>query len=150
MRGYWRILFNLLLHTDLTLEQRDFTETIRRSSEDLLTIINDILDFSKIEVDRLELEQQSFDLRDCIEDAPRLLVSMRQAIADGNAAGMRLAAHNLKSNSADFGALTLADLCRQLESLGRNGTLEGAAALLSQAELVFAQVRAALQAMRAG
>jgi CheY-like chemotaxis protein len=39
----------------------------------LLTIINDILDFSKIEAGKMELEQQPFDLCDCVESALDLL-----------------------------------------------------------------------------
>ena len=58
---------SLLSDTDLTAEQQEFTETIRQSSETLLTLINDILDFSKIEAGRLELEAQPFDLREAIE-----------------------------------------------------------------------------------
>ncbi|MDH3761169.1 MAG: response regulator [Gammaproteobacteria bacterium] len=58
---------SLLLDTQLTDEQQDCTETIRSSSETLLAIINDILDYSKIEVGKLELENQAFDLRSCIE-----------------------------------------------------------------------------------
>lgn len=63
----------LLLDTNLTNEQRDFVETIRVSGEQLLVIINDILDFSKIESEKLSLENQPFDLRDCIEDCLELL-----------------------------------------------------------------------------
>ena len=63
----------LLLDTDLDEEQREYVETIRTSGDQLLVIINDILDFSKIESEKLELENQPFDLRDCIEDSLDLL-----------------------------------------------------------------------------
>ncbi|HSH03413.1 MAG TPA: response regulator [Anaerolineae bacterium] len=59
----------LMLDTDLSEEQMDFANTIRQSSDALLHIINDILDFSKIEAQQLELEQQPFDVRDCLESA---------------------------------------------------------------------------------
>ncbi len=41
----------------------DYLETIRKSSDSLLTIINDILDFSKIEAGKMELEIIDFNLR---------------------------------------------------------------------------------------
>ncbi len=63
----------MLLDTSLTPEQLDCVETIRNSSNALLTIINDILDFSKIESGKLELEAQPFDLRLCVEEALDLL-----------------------------------------------------------------------------
>jgi len=65
----------LLLDTVLDQVQKDYVNTIRLSGEQLLVIINDILDFSKIESERLELENQPFDLRDCIEDSLDLLSS---------------------------------------------------------------------------
>ncbi len=64
---------NLLLDTTLNEEQRDFAATVRDSAESLLTIINDILDFSKIEAEKLELENQPFDLRECVESALDLI-----------------------------------------------------------------------------
>jgi PAS domain S-box-containing protein len=64
---------SLLLETELDPEQLDFTETIRNSGEALLTVINDILDFSKIEAGKMELEEQPFDLRDCLESSLDLL-----------------------------------------------------------------------------
>ncbi len=63
----------LLLGTSLTPEQREFAETIRSSGDCLLRLINDILDYSKIESGRLELENRSFNLRDCIEEAVDVL-----------------------------------------------------------------------------
>jgi signal transduction histidine kinase/CheY-like chemotaxis protein/transcriptional regulator with GAF, ATPase, and Fis domain len=59
----------LLLDTPLDAEQRDFVRTIREAGDALLTIINDILDFSKIEAGRMDLEEQPFDLRECVESA---------------------------------------------------------------------------------
>jgi PAS domain S-box-containing protein len=64
---------NLLHDTNLTIKQHDQVETIRLSSEALLTLINDILDFSKMEADRLEVEHLAFNLRTCVEDALGLL-----------------------------------------------------------------------------
>ena len=59
---------SLLMETTLTLEQRDFVNTIRTSGEALLTIINDILDFSKIESGKMELEHMPFELAVCVEE----------------------------------------------------------------------------------
>jgi len=69
---------SLLLETELTGHQREIVETVRTSGDTLLTLINDILDFSKIEAGRLELENQPFDLRLCMEDALDLLASKAQ------------------------------------------------------------------------
>lgn len=64
---------SLLLDTPLNEEQREFVETIRISGDSLLTIINEILDFSKIEAGKIELEDQRFELRSCVEEALELL-----------------------------------------------------------------------------
>lgn len=59
----------LLLDTDLTEDQKELAETIRKSGDALLNIINDILDFSKIESGKMSLESEPFVLRHCVEDA---------------------------------------------------------------------------------
>jgi signal transduction histidine kinase/DNA-binding response OmpR family regulator len=60
---------DLALETELTPEQREYLETVKMSSDSLLTVINDILDFSKIEAGRVDLENVDFDVRDCLESA---------------------------------------------------------------------------------
>ncbi len=60
---------SLLLETDLSAEQRDYVNTIRTSGDSLLSIINEILDFSKIESGKMELENQPFELAQCVEEA---------------------------------------------------------------------------------
>jgi PAS domain S-box-containing protein len=66
---------SLLLNTRIDDEQRDYAQTIRSSSEVLLTLINDILDYSKIEIGKLDIEMHPFDLRRCIEESLDLLAS---------------------------------------------------------------------------
>src|SRR5205085_6483250 len=65
----------LLLDTSLSSEQQEYAETVRASSDTLLTMINDILDFSKVEAGKLELERQPFDLRECVESALDLVAA---------------------------------------------------------------------------
>jgi PAS domain S-box-containing protein len=69
----------LLLDTELTAEQREYAETVRRSAESLLTIINDILDFSKIEAGKMELEVIDFDLHGVADEAAMLLAEQAHA-----------------------------------------------------------------------
>jgi len=64
---------DLLLKSPLPRQQRDHLNTIRKSSEILLTIINDILDFSKIEAGKLILDRIPFQLRDIIEEVMVML-----------------------------------------------------------------------------
>src|SRR6202167_5837946 len=64
---------DLALDTDLTAEQREYLETVKMSSDSLLTVINDILDFSKIEAGKIDLEAADFNLRDCLETTLKTL-----------------------------------------------------------------------------
>lgn len=77
-------------------------------------------------------------------DAPRLLKALRDALAEGNTDVVRLAAHTLKSSSANLGASGLAALCRDVEGRARRNNLEGVYDLLCQIESEYESVHAAL------
>jgi signal transduction histidine kinase/CheY-like chemotaxis protein len=64
---------DLILQSDLTDDQRDCLKVVRTSAHSLLALINDILDFSKIEAGKLEFEPVEFNIRDCVEEAARML-----------------------------------------------------------------------------
>jgi two-component system, sensor histidine kinase and response regulator len=74
-------MVNLLLDTPLSMQQREFAETIRASAESLLTVVNDVLDFSKIEAGKLTFETVEFNLRQTVEGA--LEVMAEQASRKG-------------------------------------------------------------------
>ena len=63
----------LLANTDLSPEQQNYVDVIRKSGDSLLEILNDILDFSKIEAGELSLDPVNFSLRSVIEDATDIM-----------------------------------------------------------------------------
>ncbi len=108
---------SLLLDSPLTAEQREYTETIRQSGDQLLTVINDILDFSKIESGKMDFEQMEFNVRECVEGtldlfAPRVAekgLDLLYEIADGvpgmvrgDSTRLRQVLANLLSNAIKF------------------------------------------------
>jgi two-component system, sensor histidine kinase and response regulator len=64
---------DLVLDTELALEQRENLDIVKASAEALLTVINDILDFSRIEAGKLELDPIDFNPRDAICDTASAL-----------------------------------------------------------------------------
>lgn len=54
-------MLGLLEQMQLTERQREYVDTIRKSSEQLLLVINDVLDVAKIEAGQLSLEPIPFD-----------------------------------------------------------------------------------------
>jgi CheY-like chemotaxis protein len=80
-----------------------------------------------------------------LADAPSLIESLRQAVRQGDAAALRLAAHTLKGNSNSLGAKRMGAVSLELEKMGRSGTIEEAESLLVELENEFERVRRALQ-----
>lgn len=64
---------DLMAESDLGMEERQYLETIRDSSNALLKIINDILDLSRLEAGKLAIIPVDFDLRLCVAGAVNLL-----------------------------------------------------------------------------
>ncbi len=83
-----------------------------------------------------------------LADAPALWADLRRSLSAGEAADFRRAAHGLKSNSANFGARTLAALFRELEDMGKAGALAGGEGRLPACEAEYARVVAALREKR--
>ncbi len=63
----------LVLETELSVEQRENLELVYSSAQSLLSIINDVLDISKIEAGKFELESLVFDVRKNLEQTLRTL-----------------------------------------------------------------------------
>ena len=66
-------LVELLLASSLSREQKEDLKVVQSAAYALLSVINDILDFSKIEAGKLELERSSFNLRDFLGEALKIL-----------------------------------------------------------------------------
>ncbi len=60
-------MVDLLSNTRLDDEQRDYVQTVKRSSETLLHILNDILDLSKIEAGKMALHELPLSLQELME-----------------------------------------------------------------------------------
>jgi CheY-like chemotaxis protein/HPt (histidine-containing phosphotransfer) domain-containing protein len=84
-------------------------------------------------------------IRAYLADAPARLAQMHAAADAGNAEGLRKAAHSMKSSSANVGAERLAGLCKDLETMGRNGTIDAVPHLLKGIATELNRVLAALR-----
>jgi HPt (histidine-containing phosphotransfer) domain-containing protein len=83
-----------------------------------------------------------------LEEAPAMLLELRQALAAKDADKFRRAAHSLKSNCNTFGARTLAAMSRELELSGLTPALEANAQPLDALAQEYKRVAAALTKLR--
>ncbi|HVA40530.1 MAG TPA: Hpt domain-containing protein [Candidatus Binataceae bacterium] len=83
-----------------------------------------------------------------IGEVPRQLATLEKALAKGDAGAARLTAHTLKGTGGNFGAARMQTLAYAIEEKGRNGSLDGACALLVQLRAECVRVRKALEAVR--
>ena len=85
------------------------------------------------------------ELIDCyLKDADSRLADMSTAINQGDAQSLHEAAHTLKSASGNVGANGIADLCQQLEVIGRGGSIDGTKEIFTQLQKEYEDVKNAL------
>ncbi len=92
------------------------------------------------------------DLQELIEDymeiAPGLAADIRAGAAAGDWKAARIAAHSLKSNARDMGAIHLSNLCAALEQQCKEGNVaspEEAIAAIEEQEAVARQALATIK-----
>jgi two-component system sensor histidine kinase/response regulator len=67
-----------------------------------------------------------------LDDTPETLAKVVRAIAEADPHALEAAAHRLKGSLSTLGAATTAETARQLESMGREGMLDGAPELCAR------------------
>ena len=70
---------HLLAETQLDAKQREYLDTMVKSSESLLVLIDDILDISKIEAGKINIEEIPFDPVDLLQQISSLFSANAQA-----------------------------------------------------------------------
>ena len=79
-----------------------------------------------------------------LQESPRFIDAIEQAVTQADAAALDISAHSLKSSSAALGAIRFSQLCKDLEAMGREGQIDGSAALVEQLKAEYARVETAM------
>ena len=79
-----------------------------------------------------------------LEDCPRRMHAVREALAAGDAAALHAAAHSLKGSVGNFGGGDAVAAARRLEMMGRDGDLTEAPAACAALEEAIARLVPAL------
>lgn len=82
-----------------------------------------------------------------LEESPKLLEKLRQAVAEGDAESVRRVAHSIKGEVGYLGAEAASQAARQLENMGNDNDLSRAAVVFDVLERELIGVQAALQDM---
>lgn len=82
-----------------------------------------------------------------LEDCPRRMSEIRDAIQRQDAALLASAAHTLKGAAGNFSATLTVDVTRKLEQIGQRGDLSQASALLGELEAALAQLTPTLSSL---
>ncbi len=95
-----------------------------------------------------ELEMLTEMIDAFLAEAPQLLAQIKQAIEQGDAETLRMAAHTLKGSGGNMGARPVQQLSRTLEKMARQGVLEGAVEIFQALEREYERAREVFEAER--
>ncbi len=79
-----------------------------------------------------------------LRDMPPRLGALTEALSAKDAKALERTAHSMKSSCGNLGAMGLAELCRQIELLGRTGDVESAQSLVDSSQAEYERVCNAL------
>jgi CheY-like chemotaxis protein len=126
-------------------------EDDREAQQDETPAQASMLDSSRLdEIRSLMTDDESDFLTNIVEqfikDTGKLIQEMKAAVRASDAPALKVAAHTLKSSSASLGATDLSSLCKQVQTIAAEGSVEPAEFVVVQIENEFAGVIAALRA----
>lgn len=89
------------------------------------------------------------DLVDTLaESSPDLMSSLEEGVRSGNPIQVRDSAHALKSSNAQLGAMNFAQLCQEIELMGKEKDLSRASEVLDLIRDEFLRVQSALESWK--
>ena len=120
------------------------------TDEGVLPSESDLLDHERLTQLRKVGEKSGRDvlgksIRQFIEQTPMDVMGVCKAMEQADTENLRLLAHTIKSGSANLGAVSLAEVCLQLENAAREKQLEKVPALVQSIEQLLPKVIAALK-----
>ncbi len=80
-----------------------------------------------------------------LKHAPEKIAAIEKAVAIKDAKALQVSAHSLKSSSAYVGAMGLSAMSKDLEMMGRSGSLEGAEGKTKALVTEYERVKSALE-----
>lgn len=82
-----------------------------------------------------------------LDDYPKLMAALSEAVARGDAQSVERTAHNLKGSVSNFGANNTVEAAFAIESMGRARDLGGVARELQSLERALAALRPELESL---
>ncbi len=133
----------------------DIQQTLDAVAADLRTVVvpaaPDSWD-SAAALQRLEGDEQLMHdiCKIFLEESPKLMTRLRQAVAQGDSESVSHVAHSLKGETGYLGASNVSQIARELETMGRDRELSQAPAVLERLQLEMAALTSAVQQATGG